>query len=192
MYLKYLRKLHYLVSIFLFTFCFFYIFSAGMLSMHYIFDTDNIEKIDIATDTISAQLSTVKMYDEYVQHNYNPKGKPNGTDSSASGYMSEYRSPVVLSKYTYNPVSNILKVERKYKDTFFSVIQFMHKKHGFLVGRFIDKTYGILIDITATAMIIFAITGVLIWFKIKKNLMPGILLLLCGTVTLICYLVSVY
>jgi len=58
----------------------------------------------------------------------------------------------------------IIKTERK---TFYEINKRIHRIHGFEGGP-LYFVWGVLLDLTAVSMIIFSVTGILLWYRIRK------------------------
>ena len=58
----------------------------------------------------------------------------------------------------------IIKTERK---TFYEINKRIHRIHGFEGGP-LYFVWGVLLDLTAVSMIIFSVTGILLWYRTRK------------------------
>ena len=54
-----------------------------------------------------------------------------------------------------------------------------HRLHGYGGGWFYDL-WAVLYDLASAAMIVFAVTGVVLWYRLARRHLPGWIILACG------------
>lgn len=88
----------------------------------------------------------------------------------------DFRHPGTEANVVLTDRSDSVKVTMKRKN-FVAVMHQFHRLHGYH-GGWNYRLWAFLYDLSALSMIVFAITGVYLWYKTERNRLPGWLILI--------------
>ena len=168
-----------------------YIVTSFMMIHHEWFKVDRNIGSPI-TIQVKPENISVEHWDDFLSQN-NIEGRMTREDVSKSGeIVRTYSSARGNSKITISPDKNSVEISTTKLNRSGHIIG-LHRMRGY-GGPMIYNLYAFLLDLTGISLILFAVTGVILWFKLLKNSIIAWLILILGffyVAAIIGYLVSV-
>lgn len=188
---KFNRRIHFLASIIIVIFTLFYS-ATGLIVSKSNWFTDVKTTISVDRYALNYQPDTTNLakFGNEIKQQFDISGRMEyhrNKNNSLSYliYRPGFRHEILVKQKMDSIV--IKRIENNY---FTEVSKRLHRMHGFN-GGWKYVVWGIIYDITAIAFILFAITGLLIWFKHRKTFKWGWIVLiptLIFTLKMITYL----
>jgi len=106
---------------------------------------------------------------------YNARRSPDGQT------VAVFRDdPVVPRRITYSPANQTLLVEKQvFRMPAF--LERMHRRRGFQTDYFLTDAWGLMVDLAITAMILWVLTGLWMWWELRTTRGAGALFFAIGT-----------
>jgi len=163
-----IRSIHFFASLLIFTMALMYVStgvvmtkgewflhgeelkSTKIVPLNYIPDTTNLDKLG---DEIKEQFDISGR----VDYRKNPK----------SEIVYTFYRPGVRNIVTVRSSLDSLTIFRTEKQTFAEISTRIHRLHGY-TGGILYVLWAVFLDLTALSMMVFAITGILIWYRLRR------------------------
>lgn len=175
---KTLKALHLYLSLVIFVMTFLYIYTGYIMSKHNWFEsgeeqvTTKVLPLNYTPDT-----SRLDQFGKDLMEQFEITGRMNWSRNGAGQIQYMYIRPGERIKVLVNHELDSVSITQTSKKTFQEISTRIHRLHGFEGGA-LYKAWAILLDITAIAMFLFVITGILIWFRFKNMHFWGSLILI--------------
>jgi len=168
-----LRKIHFVTSILIFAFALLFVFTGLIMSKGNLFPhgkaqvTTKVLPLNYTPDTTRMDL-----FGAEIKERFEIRGRMNYKRNWKNELVFNYYRPMVSNVVTVAPALDSLTVVRKEIYTFLEANTRIHRVHGY-EGRALYIIWAVLVDLTAIAMIVFVITGFLIWFRRRRQWFYG-------------------
>lgn len=181
-----IRKIHHISSLVIFTFVLMYVVSGLFMLKEDWFPRGEGEKVVIheALQTPVGDHNN-KSYLSVLQKDFGIKGRASEPHIAKDGsWIYQFGKPAESTKVILAPSRDSLTLENEYNKHFFNVVnRFHHFRH--YEGSFRYKLWALMYDLAALSLIVFALTGILIWLRMKKLVLTGIWLVIPGLIILL-------
>lgn len=138
--------------------------STSVLPLNYLPDTTNLEELG---DKLKQQFEISGRTDYFKNDNHDIR-------------YSIIRPGVKYTLVVHNNLDSIT-IKKVSKETFQEIGTRIHRLFGFK-GSLLYKIWAILLDFTAIAAILFSLTGIVLWLRIKNMRRFGLLILASTTI----------
>lgn len=189
---KLIRKIHLYTSIFMLVFMLFYSFTGFVMSRHEWFPHGPAEiieqnyKLQFKPDTSQIQPLANKIANEY---------QLNGRFSYSYDWQHRlefiYNRPGHVSTVKFNQELDTVNIKHEIKATFGEINTRLHRIHGFS-GGLLYYFWAILLDLAGISAIVFAITGIIMWYRLRKKFWYGWFFLVPPILIVILYFYYLY
>lgn len=173
-YLKLLRKIHFISSVFILSFALLFLFTGFVMTQGKLFPQGDpvihreIRSFSVLTDT----ASHVALLQE-IKTTYGLEGRVGKFERNHKNEITcLYARPGLQSRIRITNNCDSIYIDRTSQQTFGRVTARLHHIHGFH-GGWIYVIWGVMFDLTAASFLLFSITGILIWIKLRKALRFG-------------------
>ena len=178
-YLQTIRKIHLVLSMFLLIMVSFYLITGYMMAHHQWFkqgkmvETTRTVELTIPFDTVH-QSSYIRQ----IKKEYNISGRTSEFSKVGENkWRASVERPGVWNELTFDVKNDSLFIKTRANESFLRKANRMH--HIILYhGGPVYVIWGILVDLTILGFFIFAITGLLIWIKMRKVFKWGLYILI--------------
>lgn len=176
---KILRKVHFVTGGISFLFLLMYFITGFLLANIGWFEENQQPKstgrsVSIRIDDQSIPLKAIA---RTIKHKLKIHGKISGLTKNEAGQISfELIKPGKEHQITYSPDKHVVDIQTTEGDWLQAMVIF-HRLHGY-GGGFTYDVYLFMMDISSIALIVFAITGILMWWQLKKSKGLGIIILM--------------
>ncbi len=172
-YSKLVHKIHLISSMIIFSFLLMYLLTGIIKINHNLFEIPPVEVSQYTVPVEKMMDGTPREYTKYLEEKYNFRGRINFKKDQKENWVFNFNFPGDNIQITLTPAQDTLHFKQwKQKMTFFTVANRMHVQRGFK-GGWAYTTWAVMYDISCFAMIIFAVTGVLMWFRARKRFRYG-------------------
>jgi len=168
-----LKKIHFTVSIFIFVFALVYVFSGLVIAKGNWFShqPDTVIKM-VYPLNYHPDSTRVKQFGNDIKQQFDISGRMSYQRNWKKELVFTYYRPMVRNVVTVHPALDSITVVCTKNINFHEANKRIHRVHGFQGGIFY-VIWGTLLDLTAISMIIFAVTGILIWFRWRRFMRAG-------------------
>ncbi len=170
---KIIRKIHLISSMIMFSFLMMYLFTGIIKINHNLFNIPTVEKSDYKLAVEKKMNGTPKQYSRYLKEKLGLKGRLIFNKDQKENWIFNFNFPGDNIQITLTPAQDSLHITQwKQNQNFFTVANQIHVLRGFK-GGWEYTIWAVMYDISCFSMIIFALTGILIWFKQRKRFKHG-------------------
>lgn len=120
----------------------------------------------------SPDTTQMKQFGNEIKEQLDISGRMNYRRNGKNELVFAYNRPMVHNLVTVHPALDSLTVVRREMFSFVDANFQIHRIHGYQ-GGILYIIWAVLLDLTAISMIIFAITGFLIWYRHRKRFIYG-------------------
>lgn len=180
-----IRKTHYLVSTFILTFVLLY-FVSGFIMMRYKTFLPGEPVVSIKTIPLSLKFNndTLK-FGKKLQSEYDLRGRMAPPITLYDGRLHYFFGrPGETHIVILTPAKDSIEIKTTRQMTLSRVMNRIHHVRGYKGGTeyFI---WSVFVDLAAFSMILFAVTGILIWWKVHRSNRAGWIFLLIGFLSVV-------
>lgn len=163
-----LRSVHFFSSILIFAFVLLYIFTGLVMSKHEWFPHGEEAKvIQVKPLNYLPDTSKLENFGNEIKEQFGISGRMEYRRTSKNGIIYTFYRPGVRNVVNVHSALDSLTITRTEKLTFGEVSTRIHRLHGFKGGT-LYLVWGVLVDLAAFSMIVFAVTGFWIWYRSRK------------------------
>ena len=174
-----IKKIHLYASLTTLVFFAMYLITSFMMMHHDFFHPGEAEKFTEEVP-ISANDISDENWDRFLSA-HGVHGKQVKENTSKEGdLIREYNSPKSHYKVRIAANQQTASIETMHRNTAGAVIGF-HRLRGY-EGPFTYLLYAFMLDVTAVALIVFALTGIILWLNVLKDKRWGWATLVFGVV----------
>ena len=171
---KVIRKIHLVASIVLLTFMLFYSITGIIISNRKLIQ---IPEVKVTHSSIPVEVSIreedPKAYAKYLEELLDARGRIEYNKNWKEEWIFYFNFPGEDYQVILPPARDTLHIRQSMqRRTLFTVSQRLHSMRGF-TGGWQYTAWAIFYDVTASSMAIFAITGLIIWFRMRKKYRNG-------------------
>lgn len=170
---KILRKLHFYASLPIFAFAILYIVTGYIVSRHDWFPqgveskVTQVQPLNYLPDT-----TRLENFGLEIKEQFNISGRMDYRRNSKNEILFSFYRPGVNNFVVVHTALDSVTISRTEMKTVREVSKRMHRLHGFKGGT-IYVIWAILLDLVALSMIVFSITGFLIWYRSRHMIKYG-------------------
>ncbi len=177
---KVIQKIHLIASMIMFSFLLVYLISGIILMNHDLFTIPEVEVNHSKILVEKPMNGDPKDYTRYLKKALDLKGRTEYRQDNKDNWIFHYNMPGEGYQVTLTPAQDTLYIRRSSQHmTVFSVAQRIHMLRGFK-GGWEYTAWAVMYYVSCFAMILFAITGIIMWFKRRKQFRQGWWYLLAG------------
>ncbi len=170
---KLIRKIHLIASMIIFSFLLMYLLTGIIKINHNLFEIPPVEEIQYSMPVEKPMDGTPREYTKFLMEKFDLKGRIDFNKDRKENWIFHFNFPGENTQITLTPAQDTLFFKQwKQEMTFFTAINRMHIQRGFK-GGWEYTAWAVLYDLSCFAMIIFAITGILMWFRARKRFKYG-------------------
>ena len=174
------RKIHLISSMIMFSFMVMYLITGIIKINHNLFDVPPVEEIRYSLPVEKTMEGSVKEYSDYLMAEFDLKGRLNHRQHQNKNWIFNYNFPGNNVQITLTPAQDSLYFQQwKQETTFFTVVSRMHVLRGYK-GGWAYTLWAVMYDVSCVAMMVFAITGIIMWYRARKRFRYGWLFLTAG------------
>lgn len=170
---KILRNIHFFASLFIFAFALLYIITGFITSKHEWFPHDPPSRVT-KVQPLNYFPDTTKMenFGNEIKEQFNISGRMEYRRDYQKKIQFSFHRPGLDHLVSIHPALDSLTITKIELNTVYEVSKRIHRLHGFK-GGLLYIIWAILLDLAALSMIIFSITGILIWYRSRKMFKYG-------------------
>jgi hypothetical protein len=170
---KLTRRLHLISSMIIFSFMLMYLVTGIIKINHNLFEVPPVEEIRYSLPVEKPMEGTAREYSDYLLAEFDLKGRINYKQNQKEDWIFNYNFPGNNIQITLTPAQDSLYFQQwKQENTFFTVVNRMHVLRGFK-GGWAYTVWAVMYDVSCVAMIVFAITGIIMWYRARKRFPYG-------------------
>lgn len=180
-YNKLIRRIHLLASVVMLIFALLYTLTGFIMSRNNWFPHgESRETVRTVPLNYSPDTSRLEQLEKNISRQFELSGRTENWRDSENRLRFQFYRPGVKHLVTLHQSLDSLTIVRTERLTIGEVSTSIHRIHGF-GGGWKYAIWAILLDIAALAFIVFSISGVLIWFRSRKQLSAGWLFIIPAT-----------
>jgi len=177
---KLIRNIHLIASIFMFSFMLVYAFTGIIIINHDLFTIPEVEVNHSKIPVEKRMDGDPKVYAKYLKQKLDLKGRTEYQKNNQDNWIFHFNIPGEGYQVTLTPAQDTLYIQRSSQEmTLYTVVHRIHILRGFK-GGWAYTAWAVMYDTSCFAMILFAITGIIMWFKRRKQYRHGWWYLLAG------------
>ncbi len=182
-----LRKIHLYCCFIVATFLLMYFVTGGVMVMESVFHRKS-KHTTVQTLAIERNESEQKVI-QAVRSKLDIEGRLRITKSSDGNSVYHFRRPGYHAELARTKEDSVQVTIRE--GTFGSVMNDFHRLRGY-EGTWTHMVWACMYDLSCVALLIFAFTGVYLWWKLERNKKTGVIFLLASTVTTVFTVLYIY
>jgi len=168
-----IRKIHLGASMIIFAFLFMFVFSGFFMVNRTLFD---VPEFNDSFDTVQLSMkpgTDPSAYAKFLEDEFDLKGRKEYRQDWKKNWIFGFYYPGENTVFTIPPGqdSAFVKVSKQER-TFFTVVHQMHVLRGFK-GGWPYTVWAVFYDAAFVAMFVFAITGILLWWRARRRYKYG-------------------
>jgi hypothetical protein len=146
-------------------------------------DLFNIPEVEVSHSTIpveKAMKGDPKDYARYLKEILDLKGRTEYRKDNSDNWIFHFNIRGEACQVNLTPAQDTLYIQQSSQHmTLYTVVQRIHTLRGFK-GGWAYTAWAVMYDVSCLAMILFAITGIIMWFRKRKQFRHGWWYLLAG------------
>jgi hypothetical protein len=151
-------------------------FVSGYVLIHRDWFPSPRQKTITRTESLSSTGSREpSAYSSYLRQAFDLTGKPNQGRLADGSWQFNYSRPGTLYEAVVTPAEDRVLITTRKENTVETMISF-HRLHGYGGGK-LYNVWAFLYDLASFSLIVFAFTGVYLWYKLTKRRLLGWILL---------------
>jgi hypothetical protein len=168
-----IRKIHLVASMIIFSFLVIYVIT-GLFNMNRnLFEIPPVEQIHSKMLVEKTMEGAPELYGKYLKERLGAKGRTEIVKDWQEDWLFHFNFPGDNYKVTLTPAQDTLHIQRSRQErTLITVLHEIHVLRGFK-GGWAYTAWAVMYDISCLAMVVFAITGVLMWYRVRKRFRNG-------------------
>lgn len=160
-----MRQVHFFASLLIFAFALLYIVTGYILSKHEWFPQGVESKVtQVLSLNYVPDTTRLEDFGNEIKAQFNVSGRMDYRRNSKNEILFSFYRPGVNHFVTVPSGLDSIVIQRVEMSTVREVSKRMHRLHGFKGGA-IYVIWAILLDLAALSMIVFSITGIIIWYR---------------------------
>ncbi|HEY3387959.1 MAG TPA: PepSY-associated TM helix domain-containing protein [Prolixibacteraceae bacterium] len=172
------RRLHFFASIFIVVFALFYAFTGLIMSKYEWFPADEINiMVDRHALNYKPDTTNLANFGNEIKQQFALSGRMEYRHNNDNSISYLIVRPGIRNEILVHQDLDSIVIKRIENISIHEIAKRLHRTYGFK-GGWIYVLWATMYDITAFAFILFAITGLIIWFKHRKIFRWGWVVLL--------------
>ncbi len=165
---KTIRKIHFVTSIFIFALSLMYIITGFITSKHNWFEGGDDVKLSRSYPLhFMPDTTDLRKLGKEIKHEFHLTGRMNYKKNNKGEIVFDFFRPGIGQHVKIKNDLDSLTITRTERKTFYEINKRIHRIHGFQGGT-LYFVWGVLLDVTALSMILFSVTGILLWYRTRK------------------------
>lgn len=177
-----IRRIHLITSMIMISFLIMYV-STGIININR--SLFNIPEAEQSSYTMPVEKSldgNPAEYGKYLQEHLGLKGRIEYRQDWQEVWIFNFNFPGDNYQVRLPPAQDSLFIQRTQQErTFFTIAHQIHVLRGFK-GGWAYTAWAIMYDVSCLAMIIFALTGIIMWYRVRKRFSYGLWYLAAGLI----------
>lgn len=172
-----IRKLHLYASFVIASFLLMYFLSGAIMIMENIFPRKNVKTLSekVALKSNKAEAEAINE----ISSRYNIHGRESNITNANGGRNYTFIRPAYRADIIFVEGKDSIKVNIK-EGTFWSAMNDFHRLRGY-AGSWTHKVWAMLYDLSCIALLVFAFTGVYLWWKLERKKRLGTIFIFAST-----------
>lgn len=181
-YYRMLKQIHLISSVILLMFIFVFLITGIVIVNRNLFEVPEIEATQSKVLVDRKMTGSPEKYAEHLKDKFGFKGRQTQTHEKNGNYNFQFNFQGENHQITLTPAQDTLYIKsNSQKMTLLSVSTKLHHMRGF-TGGWEYTLWAIFYDLAALSLIVFAITGILMWLKLRMRYTKGLWYLAAGFV----------
>ena len=186
------RQVHLFASFFMLIFMLLYTFTGFVMSKHEWFPHGPAEIEEQAyLSPFTADTSQIYELADEIALTYDLSGRVNHTYTWQKKLEITFNRPGHVSRVLFNHKLDSIHIKLEKKATFGEINTRIHRIHGFSGGA-LYATWAILLDLAGLSAILFGLTGIVMWYRVRKKFWYGWFFLIPPIIITILYFIYLY
>jgi hypothetical protein len=177
---KGIRKIHLIASMIMLSFMLVYLITGVFMINHDLFSLPEIRVSHSRIPVEKPMQGEAKEYATYLKETFDLKGRTEYRKDNRDNWIFHFNTPGEAYQIKLPPSQDTLYLQKSTQDkTFYMVAHRIHILRGFK-GGWEYTAWAVMYDTSCFAMILFAITGIILWYRRRKQYRHGWWYLLAG------------
>ena len=172
-----IRKVHLYASFVIASFLLMYFLSGAVMIMGNIFPRKNVKSLSekVALKNYHSEAEAIKE----ISGQFDIHGRESITTNANGGRNYNFIRPGYRAEIIFVEGKDSIQVNIK-EGTFWSVLNDFHRLRGYS-GSWTHKVWAVIYDLSCIALLVYAFTGVYLWWKLERKKRLGIIFLFAST-----------
>ena len=177
---KLIRQIHLIASMIMLSFMLVDVITGIFMINHDLFTMTEVEMSHSTLPVEKPMKGNPKDYAKYLKKSMDLRGRTEFWQDNKDNWIFNFYIPGEGYQIKLTPAQDTLYIQRSSQEmTFYTVVQRIHILRGFK-GGWAYTAWAVMYDVSCFAIILFAITGIIMWFKRRKQFRHGWWYLLAG------------
>ncbi len=177
---KLIQKIHLIASMIMFSFLLVYALTGIIMINHDLFSIPEVEVKQSKILVKKSMNGDPRDYAKYLKKTLDLRGRTEYRQDNKDNWIFHFNMPGEGYQVTLTPAQDTIDIRRSSQHmTLYTVVQRIHMLRGFK-GGWEYTAWAVMYDVSCFAMILFAITGIIMWFRRRKQFRHGWWYLLAG------------
>ncbi|MCK4750700.1 MAG: PepSY-associated TM helix domain-containing protein [Bacteroidales bacterium] len=186
---KMIRKIHLVSSMFILSFLLMYLVTGLFMMNRNLFEIPPVKENQFKLLVEKPMEGAPELYGQYLKERLGTKGRIEYLKDGQENWLFHFNFPGDIYKVTLTPSQDTLYVQRSQQEqTLFMVLHGIHVLRGFK-GGWAYTAWAVMYDMSCVAMLVFAVTGVVMWYRARRRFRYGLYYLASGILipaTIVC------
>ncbi len=170
---KVIRKIHLVSSMVILSFLLMYVVTGLFMMNRNLFEIPPVEHSHSKLLVEKPMEGAPELYGAYLQERLDAKGRTEYFKDNEGNWLFHYNFPGDNYKVTLTPAQDTLYIQRSQQEqTLFMVLHGMHVLRGFK-GGWAYTAWAVMYDVSCLAMLVFAFTGMVMWYRVRRRFRYG-------------------
>lgn len=175
-----LKQIHLISSIILFSFVFIFLITGIVVVNRNLFEDPQTEMVYKKVPVDKSIIESPEEFADYLKRNFGFKGRETINQQKNGNWVYNFNFQGKNHQVTLPPAQDTLHIRSNIQEmTLLSVSTKLHHMRGFK-GGWEYTLWAVFYELTAISLIVFAVTGILMWFKTKLRYQSGWWFLIAG------------
>ncbi len=170
---KIIKKTHLIASMIMLSFMLIYVFTGIIHINRDLFKIPAVDQSNYTMPVEKTMEGSPAAYAQYLKDRLDLKGRIEYQRDWKDTWVFHYNFPGDNYQVRLTPAQDTLFIQRSQQErTFFTVSHQIHVLRGFK-GGWAYTAWAIMYDTSCLAMFVFALTGIIMWFRVRKKFKYG-------------------
>ncbi len=177
---KVIQRIHLMASIIMLSFMLVFVFTGIFMINHDLFTMPEIEVNHTKIPVEKPMKEDPGEYTKYLKKKLDLKGRTEYRKDNKENWIFHFMMPGDAYQIRLTPAQDTLFIQHSVQEmTFYMVLHRIHILRGFK-GGWEYTAWAVMYDVSCFAMIIFAITGIIMWYRKRRQYRKGWWYLMAG------------
>lgn len=175
-----IRKIHLVSSMVILSFLLMYVITGLFIMNRNLFEIPPVEQNHYKLWVEKPMEGAPELYGHYLKERLDLEGRIEYSKDWKENWHFYFSFPGDNYKVTLTPAQDTLHIQRTQQEqTLYMVLHGIHVLRGFR-GGWAYTAWAVMYDLCCLAMLVFAVTGVVMWYRIRKKFKHGLYYLSSG------------